>query len=265
MTKVAFHRIYWKSHWQKKYARLYAAYAKSPGNYYSKSSAALIEALNVKNPQIVGDIGCGTGAFTSEFLKVHPECRIFAIDISKEIISYYRKNFQGLIDKKINAIKGNAEEINKYTGHLDAAFVSSAVWDMNVPVLLRNLSHITGRLAFNVPYAVLDKNKGFIAYIESKFSEVKGKKYRRLQHKEIGRWMKITGWKIDEIEYSFWLSRNNIKQFLAVLRYRYPFIFFPHLSYNKAIKIIDEVFKKIIRELPPKGIQENGIIFIGKR
>ena len=143
MQKIPFHRIYWKLEWQKTYARLYSNYVKTPNNYYSQSALALLNSVDLKGPKLIADIGCGTGALSIEVLKMYPQSKIFAIDVSSSMLAFYNKNLRKKTGSQVRVIQGNAEEIQKYLKHYaDAAFIPSAIWDMKIATLIKNLKSI---------------------------------------------------------------------------------------------------------------------------
>ena len=89
-----FQRIYWSKEFDwKHYSQLYNKYCKSKKNYYVQSALELLKSTKLSNNSKVMDVGCGTGALTQQLLKKYPKIDIFAIDLSKDMLSYYRKNF----------------------------------------------------------------------------------------------------------------------------------------------------------------------------
>ncbi|GEM_PF-3621215 len=266
-----FERIYWSKEFDwKNYSKVYDKYAKSKGNYYSQSSEELISNIKIKDNFNVIDLGCGTGALTKEILKKNKNIKIFAIDISKEMIEIYRRNFKDEIKSgQIYAIAGNAEEISRLTDKkYNLVFIPSAFWDINTEKLIPSLSKImnkNGKVIFNLPALVLGKEKGFIFFIEHFFREKlnSNMKYRRIDVDDIIEISRQNNFKISSMkDYSFKMSKNNVKQFFNLLKYRYPFILFPKEMQTKdRVKKCDEIFKESLRYIPKDGIEEKGVVF----
>ena len=267
-----FERIYWSKEFDwKNYSKIYDKYAKSRDNYYSQSSAELVNSVKINDNFNVIDLGCGTGSLTKEILKKNKNIKIFAIDISKEMTDIYKNNFKKEIQNgKIHCISGNAEEINNLANEkYDLVFIPSAFWDINTEKLIPSLSKImnkNGKVIFNLPALVLGKERGFIFFIEHFFKEKLNSdmKYRRINIKDIQDISKKNGFKISSMEnYSFKMSKDNVKKFFNLLKYRYPFILFPKEMQTKdRVKKCDEIFKESLRYIPKDGIKEKGVVFI---
>lgn len=267
-----FERIYWSKEFDwKNYSKLYDKYTKSKGNYYSQSLNKLLENIKLDKTTKIIDLGCGTGALTKEILKKNKNVYIFAIDISKEMVEIYKNNFKKEISNgQIKCIVGNAEKINKLTNEkYDFVFISSAFWDINGERLIKSLSSIInkkGKIIFNLPALVLGKERGFIFFIEHFFRERinSSMKYRRINLNDIKEISRKNNVKINKIkDYSFKMSKNNVKKFFNLLKYRYPFILFPKEMQTKdRIKKCDEIFKESLRYIPKDGIEEKGVVFI---
>jgi len=208
----------------------------------------------------------------SKFLsKLH--CTITAIDISPEMLYYFKKNLASKIKKdKIKTIEGNAEEIHKFVRSVDKIIVACAFWDMYTKSLLRNVSKIMDKkseLIFNLPALTIDEEKGVIYFFENSFRQEfpKANLYRRIDLTDLQNELNKNGLKFRKIiPYSFYLQKNSIQYFFKVLRVRYPFIFLPDIPYNKAVKICDKIFTKALDKTSKRGIKEEGKIFvIGKK
>jgi len=270
-----FYRIYWskKFDW-KNYARLYNNYVKKKNNYYTKSAKILIESSHIEETDLIIDLGCGTGVLTKELLKKFPKIRIIAIDISKEILKYYKNNFGKEIKSgQIRVIHGNAEEINKYLKEkVDIVFIPSSLWDMNLELLFKSLSKVIKpktKIIANLPSLIINKKSGFIHYLENVFKEkakIK-KRYRRIPIYKLSYILKKNKLKIECRErYKFRLNKEDIKEFFKVLQYRYPFIFFSeNIPYKKRYEKCREIFNEIIKSTPSSDLEENGYILTLKR
>ncbi len=267
-----FHRIYWskKFDW-KHYSKLYDLYCKTRSNYYSQSAAVLINSVKLNNSSNIIDLACGTGALTSEILKKQKQVKIFAIDLSKDMLFYYKKNFSEQIKKgQIKVSEGNAENIDKFVNSkFDSAFITSALWDLEIESTIGNISKVLktgGYLLFNLPALVVEKEKGFIFFIEHFFRQTMNTDilYKRIKlHKLMNIFEKHDFELVNSKDYSFNMSKKNVAEFFNLLRYRYPFILFPeNMPYNEKLKKCTEIFQDSLRYIPKDGINEEGIAFI---
>lgn len=270
-----FQRIYWskKFDW-KHYSGLYDRYCKSKNNYYFNSVSAMLKPARLTNSSRVCDLACGTGALTRQLLKEHPKIKIFAIDLSEEMLAYYRKNFSKQIRKgQISVVCGNAEKINEYTNQkYDVVFIASALWDMEIGSLFKSISRIlrkNGTAIFNLPALVVEKEKGFVFFIEHFFRQTLNSKaiYRRIKISRLKKLASKHGLQMVKTkEYSFITPKQNVAKFFDLLRYRYPFILFPkEMPYNQKLKRCTEIFNESLKYIPKDGIEEDGFVFVLKK
>jgi|SRR3989344_4230599 len=267
-----FQRIYWKSEFDwDNYVKLYDAYAKSNGNYYLLSSLELIKCANLSKKSKVVDLACGTGALTNLIAKKNPQANILALDLSKEMIKYYKKNFRKQIDKgKIRVYVGNAEKTSKINQErYDYVFISSALWDLELDPLIKDLSKVVkkgGKVIFNLPALVVEKETGFIYFIEHFFKETLKSDliYRRIPISLLRTKFSKNGFKLSKMKnYEFNMSKSNVKKFFDVLRYRYPFILFPkEMPYVEKLKRCTDIFNDSLRYVPREGLDERGVVFV---
>jgi ubiquinone/menaquinone biosynthesis C-methylase UbiE len=266
-----FQRIYWskKFDW-KHYAKLYYKYCQTKNNYYIQSASELVKSVKLKNSFKVIDLACGTGVLTSQLLKKYPKINIFAIDLSKEMLFFYQKNFFSYIKTgQIKVICGNAEQLYKYTKEkYDAIFIASALWDLELKPLFKSMMKVlkkNGLVIFNLPALVTGEEKGFIFFIENFFREKLNTTavYRRITLKDLGKVFNKHFRLIKLRRYSFKMSKRNVAIFFDLLKYRYPFIFFPkEISYNQKLKKCTEILNEVLRYIPKDGISEEGLIFV---
>ncbi len=267
-----FQRIYWKSEFDwNNYAKLYDAYAKSRGNYYLLSSLELIKCATINKTTKVVDLACGTGALTNLILRKNSKANIFAIDLSKEMIRYYRKNFIKEINSGEIAVHvGNAEKISKITKEkYDYVFISSALWDLELEPLIKDLKKVVkrgGKIIFNLPSLVVERETGFIYFIEHFFRETLKSDliYRRIPIPLLKAKFNKNGFSLQKMkDYAFNMPKANVKKFFDVLRYRYPFILFPkEMPYAEKLKRCTDIFNDSLRYVPKEGLAEKGVIFV---
>lgn len=272
MPMQKFQRIYWLGAFDwKAYAKLYDVYCHLPKNYYLESVKALINAVPIPKRSNILDVGAGTGVLTWELLKRKPNASIIAIDLSVEMLRYYKKHFKEQIRTgQIKVIRGNAEQSHKLIKvPVDMIFIASTLWDMKLSTFFKSARKILapkGKIIFNLPVLVLGEAEGFIGFIENTVrAELLGKQlYRRILPTQLYQHFKHYDYKLVKCKrYSFILSKTNIAQFFKVLRYRYPFILFPkELSYERRLQLCSKIFKTALKKIPREGIREEGVIFV---
>lgn len=77
------------------------------------------ETLNLKNPNILVDIGAGTGIFAREFAKKIPEGKIYACDSSEIMIDWMKENLE---TKNIIPILSNESSVELEYGIADLVY-----------------------------------------------------------------------------------------------------------------------------------------------
>jgi len=269
---MVFHRIYWDKEFDwKNYSKAYDEYCKLQENYYSQSAKVLVGLMDFGKSSKIIDLACGTGALSTELLKDYPDAQIFAIDLARDVLSYYENNFKSLIGKgQVEVACGNAEEIHKLTtSKVDTIFVTSAMWDVDIDELLKNANKVLnkeGVILFNLPSVILGEKKGFIFFIEDYFRKAMGTNmlYKRIDLDKLMEMLEKRGFElVSSKEYCFKMSRENVEKFFDLLKYRYPFIFFPEeLSYKEKLQKCTEIFKDSLESIPDGGIKEEGRVFV---
>lgn len=123
-----------------------------------------------------------------------------------------------------------------------------------------------GYLIFNLPSLVVEKERGFIFFIEHFFRQTMNTSifYRRIKLHELMNIFERQGFELTTSkEYHFNMSKKNVAKFFDLLRYRYPFILFPdNIPYNERLRQCTEIFQDSLRYIPKEGIDEEGIAFV---
>lgn len=270
-----FQRIYWskKFDW-KRYAKLYSEYRSLENNYYTQSARILLDAMPIKTKAKIIDLACGTGALSKELVKRYPQSNILAIDLSREMLHYYRKTLASQIKSgNVRVVAGNAEHVDVCVKEeVDVVFVASALWDLELEPLLCSLQKVVkpkGNIIFNFPALVVGKEAGFIYFIEHFFRQALQSSliYRRIKIASLKKAFARYGFKmIKQKPYSFVLSKQNVSRFFDLLSYRYPFILFPKsMPYQQKLKRCVEIFHDSLRYIPNDGIKEEGFVFVMKK
>ncbi len=267
-----FQRIYWAKDFDwDSYSKLYDKYAKSKGSYYLQTSSKLIDSVKLAKSSKVLDLACGTGALSMVLLKQFPGVNILAVDLSKEMLKYYKKNLSKQVKNGQIVVKdGNAEGIDKLSEEkYDVIFVSSALWDLEIESFVKSAKGVLkngGKIVFNLPSLVVEKERGFIYFIEHFFRQTLQSDiiYRRIPIDYLKKIFEKNGFKLSTMkDYSFNMSKKNVTDFFDVLRYRYPFILFPkEMPYPQKLKRCTEIFNDSLRYVPKEGLDEEGVIFV---
>jgi ubiquinone/menaquinone biosynthesis C-methylase UbiE len=101
----------------------------------------IMDALQIGENSVVGDIGAGGGWFTVRLaLRVRPHGRVYAEDIQPEMTQVIERRMQREGLKNVITVLGTAEDPKLPAGALDAVLIVDAYYEMSKPVaLLRNL------------------------------------------------------------------------------------------------------------------------------
>jgi len=222
------------------------------------------------------DLACGTGVVSYLLLKKFPKIKITAVDLSEEMLKYYRKNFNSYIKKgQIEVIQGNIEKLDKILknrkNYYDVAFIASAIYNVRTKPTILAIHKILrkgGYVIFNISSLSLGIKDGFTYLLERTFIKklvnIKVSKYRRINMKHLNNIVKRK-FEIKTKPYLFILSKENVKEFFRILVYRDPFIFFrkSNIPYKKAFSICKKIFNEILKE--NKSFYESGYVFILKK
>ena len=90
-----------------------------------------LRALGIRAGMIVADVGCGTGFFTIPLAAfVGPKGRVFAVDISKEMINDVKKGAAQERFRNIKAIHSSENKIPITSKRIDYCLLSSVVHEL---------------------------------------------------------------------------------------------------------------------------------------
>ncbi len=101
-----------------------------------------MDALNIAEGSVVGELGAGSGWFTIRLAKrVGPNGKVYAEDIQRQMIEVIRRRVprENISDKIVETILGAADDPKLPVGELDAVLIVEAYHEMEQSVaLLRN-------------------------------------------------------------------------------------------------------------------------------
>ena len=102
----------------------------------------IMDALNIAEGSVVGELGAGSGWFTIRLARrVGPNGKVYAEDIQPQMIEVIRRRVprENLSDKVVDTRLGTAADPKLPVGELDAVLICDAYHEMEQPVaLLRN-------------------------------------------------------------------------------------------------------------------------------
>ena len=140
---------------------------------------------------------------------------------------------------------------------------------MEFPPFLEHAKRVLkpkGSIIFNLPALVIGISRGFIWFIEQSVREVlPGEElYRRIPRSLLLEECTKQGFVCDsEQPYQFKLSKEDVREFFKVLRYRYPFILFPkEMPYEERLRLCTQIFNSAVKRLTDKGVTEEGTVFV---
>jgi cobalt-precorrin-6B (C15)-methyltransferase len=101
--------------------------------------------LDLKEGDVIADIGCGTGKVSIEASRTCD--RVYAIDVRDEAITATNYNVAENSADKVKVVKGNAKEVLPGLGRLNGAFIGGS---QDLDETIRILSQqVTGRIVVN--------------------------------------------------------------------------------------------------------------------
>jgi len=95
----------------------------------------ITEKLQLNNPEIVIDIGAGTGFFSNEFSKLPNVKKVYALDIAEEMINWMKEN-RAPENKKIIPMKMQEEKIDLEDNLADLVIMINVHHEFNEPSLI---------------------------------------------------------------------------------------------------------------------------------
>jgi tRNA A58 N-methylase Trm61 len=115
-------------------------YVDSLHRSYTHEAVGVAQQIDFRNVKTVLDLGAGSGLYTIEFLKLHPELEITVFDFPK-VVERSKKYLQeaGLLDR-VNLLSGDffVDDIGKHYDLVFASFVCDeySIWD-NIKLMRR--------------------------------------------------------------------------------------------------------------------------------
>lgn len=122
----------------------------------SELAKSLVEALDGPIEKVI-DLASGTGAASRVLLARHPGAQVWALDASEEMLRVARE----CDPPCISHVHVSGEDMHSVDlPVVDAAICCSAIWQMNIPQVLDQISarlRVGGQFVFNIGEAFLDQ------------------------------------------------------------------------------------------------------------
>ena len=174
----------------KRPAKDYIAVLENPDRIQRLNTAEVMSRLDLKNGDIVADIGAGSGVFTRKLAQaVAPDGMVFAVDIDQELLDYNRGK---ILEAKLNNVEfvlGGFDDPKLPPESCDLVFICDVVHHIEHRQLyLRNLQNCL-------------KPEGHLAIIDYKANWPRGHEDMKYSLEELLTWTKSAGFeKVGEFD-----------------------------------------------------------------
>ncbi len=98
-----------------------------------ENTVLAIENMQLKQNDVVADIGAGTGYFTFKIAPLIPSGKIYAVDVQDEMIDFLNNKKSGIDLKNIEVIKGGNTSPNLPDNSVDLAFMVDVYHELEYP------------------------------------------------------------------------------------------------------------------------------------
>jgi len=163
-------------------AKDYIAVLENPGRIERLKLAEVLSRLELKNGNIVADIGAGSGVFTRRFAQaVAPDGMVFAVDIDQELLDYNRGKVREAKLENVEFVLGRFDDPRLPPESCDLVFICDVVHHIEHRELyLRNLQYCL-------------KPEGHLAIIDYKANWPPGHEEMKYSIEELLNWTKSAG------------------------------------------------------------------------
>ncbi|MBI5248523.1 MAG: class I SAM-dependent methyltransferase, partial [Desulfomonile tiedjei] len=95
--------------------------------FFKKLSNALLSGMNIPPSSDILDVGCGTGASCLQILEALPQCRVWGLDNSGEMLEAARSSIGE--SERLTFVEGDAARIEEYFQiQFDAVIYSASIF-----------------------------------------------------------------------------------------------------------------------------------------
>src|SRR5206468_1996183 len=125
----------------KRPAKEYIAVLENPDRIQRLKTAEVVSRLDLKNGNIVADIGAGSGVFTRKLAQaVAPDGMVFAVDIDQELLDYNREKIRQAKLDNVEFVLGGFDDPKLPPESCDLVFICDVLHHIEHRQLyLRNL------------------------------------------------------------------------------------------------------------------------------
>ncbi len=110
-----------------------ADWLERPGRQEEEGTSLLIKAMNLKENDVVADIGAGTGYFTFRMSTQVPQGKVLAVDIQPEMLSMIQDKMQRENITNIQTIRGTEQNPNLPADSIDWVLLVDAYHEFSYP------------------------------------------------------------------------------------------------------------------------------------
>ncbi len=105
----------------------------NPERLKSLNPELILESLNLSTPEVIVDIGAGTGFFASHFAKIIKQGTIYAFDTSDVMIDYMKENLPQVGSCKIIPVKSQENKIPLDNNIADLVYLINVYHELEEP------------------------------------------------------------------------------------------------------------------------------------
>jgi precorrin-6B methylase 2 len=113
---------------------LAAGWLERPEREREEQPRKLMEALKLKNGDVVADVGCGSGYFTFPMAqKVGPKGKVLAVDIQPEMLDIIKKRSKAAKVKNVEPVLGEEKDPKLPAGEVDLILMVDVYHEFSFP------------------------------------------------------------------------------------------------------------------------------------
>jgi ubiquinone/menaquinone biosynthesis C-methylase UbiE len=96
-------------------------------------SSVLLKNLRLKPNMVIADIGAGSGYYSTRLAKMLPQGKVFAVDVSKEMIRYINERVKKEGQKNITSVLGTEQSVKLEANTIDAMLLVDVYHEFSYP------------------------------------------------------------------------------------------------------------------------------------
>ncbi|MFT6181872.1 MAG: ubiquinone/menaquinone biosynthesis C-methylase UbiE [Paracoccaceae bacterium] len=104
-----------------------------PEREFEESPTRAIDFIDLKESDVIADIGAGSGYYSLRLGMKHPEAKVIAVDIEKEMIGFLEQRIAQLSAENVSTHLGTIEGINLPPDSIDAALMVDSYHEFSHP------------------------------------------------------------------------------------------------------------------------------------